>query len=124
MAHELTKIVEVVCVFGMPVAILAIVMRSRAHSERLRHALISAAIEAGRDISPELLCAQPQGKRRMPHLRLIAGIMLAAFGAGIMPIIWVMNSWREGMAGIIFLLPGAALVLADYLIKRQERAAA
>jgi uncharacterized membrane protein YczE len=82
---------------------------------------VRTAIEAGKDISPELLIAPSTNYSK--HLRLIIGILMIAFGIALIPCIYMQGNIHEAMAGLLFALPGAGLLLADYLIKKQQQSA-
>jgi uncharacterized membrane protein HdeD (DUF308 family) len=83
----------------------------------LRNEIIRAAIEAGKDIAPELLADAP--RKSNPHKWLVTGIILVGCGIAVFMMLWLKHDIAHAMHGLILLLPGAGLLLADYLIKKQ-----
>ena len=129
--EQIVPIIAVSGVFGGPVAIVGITAWYRLKRQRQHNEIIRAALEAGKDIAPELLLPPSQPKRslnvRVPHLLLILGIVLVGFGVALFLVIFLkqlpngaLNALAKGMVGMMFALPGAGLLIADRLIKKQS----
>jgi hypothetical protein len=121
MVHEITNILAAIGVFGLPMFIVWLVVRANAKKLQSQHDLIRVALELGKDISPELLLPpQPRSRKGSRHSRLVIGIILISVGLALAPIVGLQAGYQQSVVGLLFILPGAGLLLADYLIKRDS----
>jgi hypothetical protein len=103
-------IVSILAVFGMPVAIVGIILFVRHRRNRMLHETIRAMVEKGVPIPPELIAGGGATLGSTPHPArrgnndLRSGLILIAVGAGVMMI--------AGKWGSIPLLIGVAMIVA------------
>ena len=106
----LLPIISVLAVFGMPVAIVGLVLYFHHRRHRMRHETLRAMVEKGVPIPAELLSergatlAAGSNVERRGNRDLRAGLVLIAVGGGLFLI--------AGRAGYIPLFIGVALILA------------
>jgi hypothetical protein len=101
-------IVSIVAVFGMPIAIVAILLYFRHRQSRMMHETIRNMVEKSVPIPPELLAggSAAWASRASPSARrndLRSGLVLVAVGAGVMML--------AGKYGLIPLFIGLALII-------------
>jgi hypothetical protein len=114
----LIPIISILAVFGMPVAIVGIILFVRHRRNRMLHETIRAMVEKGVPIPPELISGggaalgstPPPARRGDNDLR--GGLILIAVGVGVMMI--------AGKWGAIPLLIGVAMIVA-WLIGHKTR---
>ncbi len=94
---DLVPIIAIVMVFGMPIAIVAIVQISKARANAELQKTLRMSIEKGQPLPPEFVESMartvPKAKNPMNDVR--AGLILIAVAAGLM--IW--NYLDHGMVG-------------------------
>lgn len=101
--HEVTNIIAVLMIFGMPVFIVAIIFFFVSRSNADKQKTLRMAIERSDNLSPEVMSAlqSMQKKPKSPMNDVRAGLILMAIAAGL--IIWRFLDHGEiggGLAGI------------------------
>jgi hypothetical protein len=124
--HELIPIVALVMIFGMPIAIVAIIFVSRSRDRAEMQKTVRAAIEKGETLPPEFLeslqRAHPKAKNPMNDIR--AGLILVAIASGF--IIWgyiddgAFGGDFSGIAAIPGLIGIALLILGIIGLNRKQ----
>jgi hypothetical protein len=120
-------VLSIVCVFGFPVAIVAVIMFSNWAKNRSLHKTVRMMVEKGQPIPPALL-STPAAVSTTTGLRpwydLRRGIVLMAVGVGIIMFFGISAGWDEGVwaLGLIPGLIGAGYILAWRLAYREEKA--
>jgi hypothetical protein len=105
----LIPIVAIIFTFGMPVAIVAIVVISRHRRKRMLHETIRAMIEKGVTIPPELLQSEHEPKPGQKN-DFRNGLVLIAVGLGL-TLSYAIKGYPPLIAGLIPLLIGVAFLV-------------
>ena len=113
---SLIPIVAIIFVFGGPVVIVAIVMRSNSRKTRLQHETINKFIESGQEIPADLFASLQKPAKS----NLNRGLVLCGLGVGLG--LWALFSGSIDNAAfaIIPLCIGAALLLIWKLENKRE----
>ncbi len=119
-------ILSIICVFGFPVAIVAVIMFSNWAKTRSLHRTVRMMVEKGQPIPPALLstpAAVSAATGLRPWYDLRRGIVLMAVGVGIIMFFGISAGWDEGVwaLGLIPGLIGAGYILAWRLAYREEK---
>jgi hypothetical protein len=118
----LIPIISVICVFGMPVAIILVAGYFHHRRNRLAHETIRAMIEKGMPVTPELVAElKGQHQRDGTHGRsrgrsLFPGLVLAGIGGALL----IGGHGGDHKAGLIVLFIGIAFLVA-WLVERQNQ---
>ena len=112
----LIPIVAIVFVFGAPVLIVAIVMRSNSRKARMQHETINRFIESGQEIPADLF----ESLQSKPKSNLYRGVVLCGVGVGLG--LWglVSGSLDKTAFAILPFCIGAALLLIWKLENKSE----
>ncbi len=119
-------ILAIMCVFGFPVAIVAVIMFSSWARTRSLHRTVRMMVEKGQPI-PAALLSTPAAVSAAAGLRpwydLRRGIVLMAVGVGIIMFFGISAGWDEGVwaLGLIPGLIGVGYILAWRLAYREEK---
>ncbi len=115
--HEIIPIVGIVMVFGMPIAIVAIIQMSKARNNEELQKTLRMSIEKGQPLPPEFVESMqrtvPKAKNPMNDVR--AGLILIAIAAGLL--IWnyidagFVGDHMSGFAAVPGLIGVALLIL-------------
>lgn len=109
----------VILIFGSPLIIVALVLRSSAKKRQLMHETISKYIDSGQEVPEGVL----QSMETSPKSQLHSGMVTLAWGLGI-GAAFLIAGWSTGAAfGLIFLFIGAAKLLIWKLDNKQNSAA-
>ena len=130
--HDIPKtvlpiaIISIICVFGFPVAIVAVIMFSTWAKNRSLHRTVRMMVEKGQPIPPALLstpAAVSAAAGLRPWYDLRRGIVLMAVGVGIIMFFGISAGWDEGVwaLGLIPGLIGVGYILAWRLAYREEK---
>jgi len=117
-AH-LTKIVGLLCTFGMPVAIVAVALYFHHRRNKLAHETLRAMIDKGVPITPELVAElrgkNPSGPAAVrPRVRhLLPGLILVGVGAAL-------ALTHEIQGGLITLFIGVAFLVV-WAVEQKNR---
>jgi Domain of unknown function (DUF6249) len=105
--------ITMLAIFGLPVAIVAVIMFSSWAKTRSLHRTVRMMVEKGQPVPPELL-ASPAGAPLRPWYDLRRGIVLLAVGVGIVMFFGISAGWDEGVwaLGLIPGLIGLGYILA------------
>ncbi len=119
-------ILSIICVFGFPVAIVAVIMFSSWARTRSLHRTVRMMVEKGQPIPPSLLstpAAVSAAAGLRPWYDLRRGIVLMAVGVGIIMFFGISAGWDEGVwaLGLIPGLIGVGYILAWRLAYREEK---
>ncbi|MEY4386045.1 MAG: hypothetical protein RLY20_1328 [Verrucomicrobiota bacterium] len=95
-------------VFGMPVAIVAVVVYFRHRRNRMLHETLRTMIEKGVAIPPELL--QPHEPRKQPKSDFRRGLVWIAIGTGL-TVFFLVSDNHAWPIGLIPLLIGVAFLI-------------
>ncbi len=111
--------ISVLAVFGFPVAIVAVIMFSSWAKSRSLHRTVRMMVEKGQPVPPELF-ASPAGAPLRPWYDLRRGIMLLAFGVGIIMFFGISAGWDVGIwaLGLIPGVIGVGYIFAWWLANR------
>ena len=119
-------VLSIICVFGFPVAIVAVIMFSSWARTRSLHRTVRMMVEKGQPIPPALLstpAAVSAAAGLRPWYDLRRGIVLMAVGVGIIMFFGISAGWDEGVwaLGLIPGLIGVGYILAWRLAYREEK---
>jgi hypothetical protein len=113
---HLTGMLAIICTFGMPVALIAIIFYFKHRRNKMAHETLRAMIEKGMPITPELVaqvrdqgCGSSGGGR--PRSRLLPGLILAGVGTALL----IGGSKGESKGGWIVLFMGAAFLIVWFV---------
>jgi hypothetical protein len=111
--------ISVLALFGFPVAIVAIIMFSSWAKSRSLQRTVRMMVEKGQPVPPELF-ASPAGSVIRPWYDLRRGIVLLAFGIGIVMFFGISAGWDVGVwaLGLIPGLIGVGYIFAWRLANR------
>jgi hypothetical protein len=114
-------VISMLAVFGMPVAIVAVIMLISWAKTRSLHRTVRTMVEKGQPVPPELL-ASPAGAPLRPWYDLRRGIVLLAVGVGVVMFFGISAGWDEGVwaLGLIPALIGGGYILAWRLAQKQQ----
>ncbi|MBV9009185.1 MAG: hypothetical protein JO354_08470 [Verrucomicrobia bacterium] len=106
-------------VFGFPVAIVAVIMGSSWAKSRSLHRTVRMMVEKGQPVPPELFASRA-GTPLRPWYDLRRGIILLAFGIGIIFFFGVTAGWDVGVwtLGLIPAIIGLGYILTWRLANR------
>lgn len=106
---------------GFAIAIVAMVIsgreEERTHKERMFYA------ERGLPIPPELMKAKTPVEKKRGDLRalrtvlVVIGVVMVSIGVGVIAMLTIQNGLRDGMNGVVPLLIGVGLLVAERMIK-------
>lgn len=107
------------CIFGLPVAIVGLIMYFSFSKSRALHKTVRMMVEKGQPV-PEALLNPPPVIRQRSDLR--RGVVLLMVGAGLMVFFGACNDWEGGSwsIGMIPFLIGAGYLLVWRLDVRKE----
>ena len=118
----LIPIMGIICTFGMPVAIIAIIFYSHHRRNKQTQETIRAMIEKGMPVTPELVAELkrrgPYGSSAAPWTRssgLFPGLVLAGIGTALL-----ITSSHHRTGGWIVLFIGIAFLVA-WLVEGRNR---
>ena len=94
---QITDILSLIGFFGVPVAIVALVVMLRLKRNKMLHETMRAMIDKGQHIPPALL--QPHEPKRRPKSDLRRGLVLAGIGVGLT--VWLGNQWALGLIPLL-----------------------
>ena len=94
---QITDILSLIGFFGVPVAIVALVVMLRLKRNKMLHETMRAMIDKGQPIPPALL--QPHEPKRRPKSYLRRGLVLAGIGVGLT--VWLGNQWALGLIPLL-----------------------
>jgi Domain of unknown function (DUF6249) len=119
-------VLSIICVFGFPVAIVAVIMFSNWARTRSLHKTVRMMVEKGQPIPPALLstpAAVSAATGLRPWYDLRRGIVLMAVGVGILLFFGISAGWDEGVwaLGLIPGLIGIGYIFAWGLAYREEK---
>ncbi|MGD1020836.1 MAG: DUF6249 domain-containing protein [Verrucomicrobiia bacterium] len=120
-SKDVENIVGIVAVFGMPVAIVALVFFVHLRRNKMMHETLRAMIEKGVPITPELVAElrekHPHGTEQNPTRKsgLFPGLVLTGIGTALL-----ITGSRHSMGGWIMLFIGVAF-LVTWLVERQNQ---
>jgi Domain of unknown function (DUF6249) len=117
----LVAILSVLAVFGVPVAIVAVIMGSHWAKTRSLHRTVRLMVEKGQPVPPELL-ASPIGRPLRPWYDLRRGIILLAVGTAVTFFFLAVAGFESGVwaFGLIPAIIGAGYILTWRLANKQE----
>lgn len=108
-----------ICIFGLPVAIVGLIMYFSFSKSRAMHKTVRMMVEKGQPV-PEALLNPPPVVRKRSDLR--RGVTLLMVGAGLMVFFGAVNDWEGGVwsLGIIPFLIGLGYLLVWRLDVQKE----
>ena len=108
-----------ICIFGLPVAIVGLIMYFSFSKSRAMHKTVRMMVEKGQPV-PEALLNPPPVVRQRSDLR--RGVTLLMVGAGLMVFFGAVNDWEGGVwsLGIIPFLIGLGYLLVWRLDVHKE----
>jgi len=108
-----------ICIFGLPVAIVGLIMYFSFSKSRAMHKTVRMMVEKGQPV-PEALLNPPPVVRQRSDLR--RGVTLLMIGAGLMVFFGAVNDWEGGVwsLGIVPFLIGAGYLLVWRLDVHKE----
>lgn len=105
---QITDILGLIGFFGVPVAIVALVVMLRLKRNKMLHETMRAMIDKGQPIPPALL--QPHEPKRRPKSDLRRGLVLAGIGVGLT--VWLaLDGGNQWALGLIPLLMGLGFLV-------------
>ena len=110
------------CIFGLPVAIVGLIMYFSFSKSRAMHKTVRMMVEKGQPV-PEALLNPPPVVRQRSDLR--RGVTLLMVGAGLIVFFGAVNDWEGGVwsLGLIPFLIGLGYILVWKLDVRKRRSA-
>jgi len=113
------NVVSIIAVFAMPVLVVAIAKYAQLKETQSRNSIIAKAIEAGKEINPELLVEKK--KEANPHRLLLWSVVLICLSiAGFVPLYLLVNI-NVATLSLLLLLPGIGLLVAQCVLNRQAK---
>ena len=108
-----------ICIFGLPVAIVGLIMYFSFSKSRAMHKTVRMMVEKGQPV-PEALLNPPPVVRKRSDLR--RGVTLLMIGTGLMVFFGAVNDWEGGVwsLGIIPFLIGLGYLLVWRLDVHKE----
>jgi hypothetical protein len=116
--EAMIPITAILLIFGSPLVIVALVLRSGAKKRQLMHDTIGKYIDSGQEVPEDVL----KSMEAAPKSQLHSGMVTLAWGLGIGAAFLVAGSTTAAAFGLIFLFIGAAKLLIWKLENKQNDA--